>query len=228
MKFLRVATSFLKRFNNSQPSESQSSSAIKNLIQGKIVVFGVVLLISGFFFLVILGSALSYSNYNVDIMALVDGSSGKKNTTSINNLTSTGGHQEIVEKGKTVLGAPYSNIYSGNDPSGFTCSGFTWWSYQQAGFEIPIAQGYYSYYTGYTNGENSQMWAVESRGHWKDNIEECNPGDLVFYSPVHDKYNTGHVAIYMGNNEIIEANYGGVQISTAVTGTFVGCGWPLD
>lgn len=228
MRFLRKASSFI---NSMKSSSSNGSNLIKRVggMLSKISMVHVILVAAPLLiFATSFLALLSLFNYKINLMQMADTKTNKANDSSSSSYSSTGGHQEIIEKGKTVLGAPYSGISWGNDPSGFTCSGFTWWSYQQAGFDIPIAQGYYSYYTGYTNGENSQMWAVESRGHWKDNIDDCNPGDLVFYSPVHDKYQTGHVAIYMGNNEVIEADFNGVEIDVAVRDQFVGCGWPLD
>ena len=227
MRFLRRASSFL---NNLKSSNSDGGNLISSIggVLSKISLVHIGLAAAPIIVIFIAFLTIfSLFNYKVNLMQMVDTKTNK--TGSSSSSSSTGGHQEIIEKAKSVMGSPYSGYYWGNDPSGFTCSGLTWWAYNQAGFEIPIAQGYYSYYTGYTNGENSQMWAVESRGHWKDSLEQCSPGDLVFYSPIGDKYTTGHVAIYMGNDEVIEAIPGpGVSINGASRDSFVGCGWPLD
>lgn len=230
MKFLRVASSFL---NNLKSSNSDGGNLISG-IGGFLSKISLVHI--GLFFVPLIVIAISFLtifslfNYKLNLMQMVDTKTNKASDSSSSSYSSTGSHQAIVDIAMQYLGEPYCDTGSVADPGGcgFNCSGLAWWAYEKAGFEIPHAQGYYSYYTGYTNGENSQMWAVESRGHWKNSTSECSPGDLVFYSPVHDKYQTGHVAIYMGNDQIVESNYGGVQVSAATTGTFVGCGWPLD
>lgn len=242
LNFLKEAYSMI----NGMKREGESTLSVLWRLIGRIFITTILpialpILIIGIISFTLIG----VMSYKFNVLRYVDSigrSYSYSSSSSDSSSTSypTGSHAAIVEIAKTQLGVPYSEYASYYCPRemddencdwrgvGFNCSGFTKWAYKKAGFDIPIAQGYYSYYTGYFNGENSQMWYIESRGHWKNSTSECNPGDLVLYSPVHDKYNTGHVAIYIGNDEIIEADYGGVQISPATTGTFVGCGWPLD
>ncbi len=228
MKFLKRAASL---FSGNNEKDNETFELVKNTIGGVFkagslpFVMPIVVLIFG---LAIAVMALMVNfGYKLNLMQVVD---PKTNKTDNSSSIATGTHQAIVDAAMQYLGEPYCETGSVADPGGcgFNCSGLAWWAYEKAGFTIPHAQGYYSYYTGYTNGEDSQMWWVESRGHWKNSTSECSPGDLVFYSPVNDKYNTGHVAIYMGNDQIVESNYGGVQVSDATTSSFVGCGWPLD
>ena len=226
MRFLRRASSFL---NNLKSSNSDGGNLINSIggVLSKISLVHIGLAAAPIIVIVIAFLTIfSLFNYKVNLMQMVDTKTNKTGSSS----SPTGTHQAIVDTAMQYLGEPYCDTGSVADPGGcgFNCSGLAWWAYEKAGFTIPHAQGYYSYYTGYTNGENSQMWWVESKGHWKNSTSECSPGDLVFYSPVHDKYQTGHVAIYMGNDQIVEANYGGVQVSDATTENFVGCGWPLD
>lgn len=68
--------------------------------------------------------------------------------------------------------------------TGTDCSGFAAAVYQHFGYDIGYAQ---------TGSEVTHGKAVAS-------LNEAQPGDLIFYS----KGNLHHVAIYMGNNQIVE------------------------
>ncbi len=137
---------------------------------------------------------------------------------------------------RAVVNAAYSQIgyaYSyENDYYGaydaFNCSGFSYWCYLQAGYTIPRKQGYYSYYWNENNMSYSQMWWVESRGNWTTNVSNLRPGDLVFFSPVYDKWRTGHVGVYVGNSMMIDAYPGyGVSVRSVYQSGFVGGGSPI-
>lgn len=137
---------------------------------------------------------------------------------------------KILAEAIKYLGVRYKGINQGTGPEdgGFTCSGFTWRAYNDAGIEIPIAQGIHSYYTDSYNGWDTQCGWTINNGHWTTNQEALQPGDLVFYSPVWDRTRTGHVAIYYGNGKVIHANGSPVAITPlSYGGNFVGGGWPL-
>ena len=138
--------------------------------------------------------------------------------------------ERIVECAKEYLGVPYKSIYGGTGPEdgGFTCSGLTWRAYHDAGVEIPVCQGIHSYYTGSYNGWDTQAGWTLNHGHFTEDEDELEIGDLVFYSPVWDMEQTGHVAIYVGDGMVIHANGAPVSIDPiSAGGTFVGGGWPL-
>ena len=138
--------------------------------------------------------------------------------------------ERIVECAKEYLGVPYKSIYGGTGPEdgGFTCSGLTWRAYHDAGIEIPVCQGIHSYYTGSYNGWDTQAGWVLNHGHFTEDEEDLEIGDLVFYSPVWDMEQTGHVAIYVGDGMVIHANGAPVAITPlSAGGNFVGGGWPL-
>lgn len=141
-----------------------------------------------------------------------------------------GWREDIIAAAESYLGVPYKGIYQGTGPDdgGFTCSGFVWRCYSDAGLEIPIAQGIHSYYTGSYNGWDTQAGWTLSNGHWTEDADELELGDLVFYSPVWDPERTGHVAIYHGDGMVIHANGAPVAITPLWEGgNFVGGGWPL-
>lgn len=111
-----------------------------------------------------------------------------------------GGHKtEAASFGDTVadialdyIGVPY--VWGGTSPSGFDCSGFTSYTYKQAGVTLPRTAA-----DQYTKGQ-----AVS-----KSNLTE---GDLVFFSTY--KAGASHVGIYLSDNKFVHASSKGVKISS--------------
>jgi peptidoglycan DL-endopeptidase CwlO len=98
---------------------------------------------------------------------------------------------QAVQIAMGELGVPY--VWGGASPAGFDCSGLTMWVYAQLGIHL-------DHYTG------SQWNAGPHVAR-----DQLAPGDLVFFEP-----GIGHVGLYIGNNEFIEAPHTGgvVQISS--------------
>ncbi len=135
----------------------------------------------------------------------------------------------IVNAAYSQIGAAYTeaNDYYEKDVA-FNCSGFSYWCYKEAGYTVPRKQGYYSYYWNENNKEYSQMWWVEKRGNWTTNVSNLNAGDLVFFSPINDKWHTGHVGVYVGGSQMIDAFPGyGVSKRSVYQSGFVGGGSPI-
>ena len=140
---------------------------------------------------------------------------------------------KAIAAARSQIGTAYTTEGSAYYPGvAFNCSGLTWWAYYKAGVNLSHAQGYYSYYTGYANKKDSQMWQVYSKGNWVYKYSQLKPGDLVFFTPLDVKtnriYNTGHVGLYIGNGKMIDAGYDGVKIRSVKRATFVGGGSPLS
>ena len=88
--------------------------------------------------------------------------------------------QVAVDAALTRLG--YRYVYGAAGPNAFDCSGLTSWAWAQAGVSIP-----------HSSYSQSQLPYVP--------LDQLQPGDLVtYYSPVH------HVALYIGNGQIIDAS----------------------
>ena len=89
-----------------------------------------------------------------------------------------------------LLGAPYR--YGGMGPKGFDCSGLVLYSYRQAGITLPHS--------------------TEEQRHLGKSVRrsELRPGDLVFFDQQGKKH--GHVAIYVGNGEIVHAPSSGKRV----------------
>lgn len=89
--------------------------------------------------------------------------------------------------GETRIGDPY--VYGSTGPSTFDCSGFTGWSYAQAGVSLPR-----------TSQEQANV------GTRIYNIKDLKVGDLVFF------YNLDHVGIYAGNGQVLHAPHTGAVV----------------
>ena len=85
--------------------------------------------------------------------------------------------RQVVDYACQFVGNPY--VYGGTSlTDGCDCSGFTMSVYAHFGVKLP------------RTGQRNAGYAISS-------LSEAQPGDLLFYS--------GHVAIYMGNNQIVHA-----------------------
>jgi cell wall-associated NlpC family hydrolase len=89
------------------------------------------------------------------------------------------------------LGVPYR--WGGAVPAtGFDCSGLTRFVYAQLGVNLP-------HYAAYQFADFAKL-----------DPAELEPGDLVFFEPKFD--GPGHVALYIGNDQMIEAPHTGALV----------------
>lgn len=101
---------------------------------------------------------------------------------------SVGGALGAVQAAEGEVGVPY--VWGGNTPAGFDCSGLVQWAYAQVGISLP-------HYSGAQYDDTTQI-----------PLADIEPGDLLFYGPGGDE----HVAMYVGNGEMIEAPYTGASV----------------
>lgn len=127
---------------------------------------------------------------------------------TLTNSSSSGSNSDIVALAKQHLGTRYS--YGGASPSGFDCSGFTMYVYNQMGYSLP-----HSATSQWQSGLGTRVYS----------ISELQPGDLVFFND--PSRNAGkacsHAGIYIGNGQHIHSSSsrsGGVIISDLTSGYY--------
>ncbi len=102
--------------------------------------------------------------------------------------------QEVVNEASQFSGTPY--VWGGTTPEGFDCSGFTQYVYGQLGVQLP---------------RTSEMQATS--GSPVSSLAAAQPGDLVFFAGSDGTASSpGHVGIYVGNGEMIDAPHDGTTV----------------
>uniref|UniRef100_UPI002627FDA2 C40 family peptidase n=1 Tax=uncultured Olegusella sp. TaxID=1979846 RepID=UPI002627FDA2 len=115
--------------------------------------------------------------------------------------------QAAVSAALSRLNCTY--VYNASGPNQFDCSGLVWWAYKQAGVSIPRSQ------------HAGMFWQVYNSGTWTTNVYSLSAGDLVFYG---QPGATSHVALYIGDGQIVHANGTKVTVGNAVYGSYLGGG----
>ena len=121
---------------------------------------------------------------------------------------SSASSSSIVATARQHLGTRY--VYGGASPSGFDCSGFTMYVYQQYGYSLPhTATGQWQ------SGLGTKVWSIGA----------LQPGDLVFFND--PARNAGkacsHAGIYIGDGQFIHSSSSrsnGVIISSLTSGYY--------
>ncbi|MFE8937606.1 NlpC/P60 family protein [Streptomyces sp. NPDC007872] len=92
-----------------------------------------------------------------------------------------------VAAARGAVGRPY--VWGATGPSAFDCSGLMVWSYRQAGISLPRTSA-------------AQRYAGRQVP-----LSQARPGDLVTY-----RGDASHVAMYVGNGQVIHAPYPGARV----------------
>lgn len=106
-----------------------------------------------------------------------------------------GGHPEALDIGLTYVGVPY--VWGGSSPSGFDCSGLTYYVYGKIGIAIP---------------RTSRAQFAAGSHISSERLDLLLPGDLVFFGYKGDPGRVHHVGIYAGNGNYLHAPYSGASV----------------
>jgi cell wall-associated NlpC family hydrolase len=107
--------------------------------------------------------------------------------------------QTLVALAHQYMGTPY--VWGGKTPAGFDCSGFAQYIYGKVGISIP--------------GDTYAQWAAPNGRPVKQS--QLQPGDLVFFrgsdaKMVNGRLSPGHVGVYIGNGQMIDAPHTGSDV----------------
>ncbi|MCK1994478.1 LysM peptidoglycan-binding domain-containing protein [Peribacillus muralis] len=107
---------------------------------------------------------------------------------------------KLVSEAKKMIGTPYS--WAGASPSGFDCSGFIYYTFKKAGYDISRV----SSSTYYDMGKK---------------VTSPKSGDLIFFATGSSKAVVSHMGIYLGGGEFIHASSSkGVTITSTSNSYF--------
>ncbi|MER6364101.1 C40 family peptidase [Kitasatospora sp. NPDC001527] len=135
------------------------------------------------------GAAASGSSSADSAAASSAGSSAESSDAA---PASGGDVESAVDFALAQLGKPFRT--AGNGPDGFDCSGLVQQSFRRAGVSLPrVANDQYAATTPVTAGQ-------------------LRRGDLLFWSDDRTARGIHHVAIYLGNNQYVEAARPGTSI----------------
>ena len=113
-----------------------------------------------------------------------------KATEPTNAPPPSSGAAAAIEEAKRQLGKPYE--WGGSGPDTYDCSGLTSWAWRAGGKSLPHS--------------SQAQYSATSRVAFAD----IQPGDLLFYGdPIH------HVALYIGDGQMIEAPETGKNVRYA-------------
>ena len=109
---------------------------------------------------------------------------------SVRTTAASGPAATAIAYARAQLGKPY--VYGATGPDAFDCSGLVQAAWQTAGVSIPRT--------------SEEQWAQ------LPHVSSPQPGDLVFYSGSPIDPPPGHVTMYVGGGQMIEAYGAGVPI----------------
>ena len=111
---------------------------------------------------------------------------------------------KVVTLAQKYIGVPY--VYTGQSPSGFDCSGFTYYVFKNAA-GITLKR------TAYSQGYDDKYQKITNKA-------DLKVGDILFFNTVTtDDDLCDHAGIYLGSNQFIHASSGGGKVMISSLGT---------
>lgn len=115
-------------------------------------------------------------------------------TTTGSTDTTTGvSGEDVVAEARKYLGVPY--VWGGTSPDGVDCSGLVQLVYKSLGVDLPRVS--------YQQAQSGQPVA---------SMAEAQPGDLIAWDNSSRNNGVDHIAIYIGNGQMIEAPRTGLDV----------------
>ncbi|GAA1147601.1 hypothetical protein GCM10009664_14450 [Kitasatospora gansuensis] len=108
---------------------------------------------------------------------------------------SAGGAEAAIAFARSKIGLPY--IWGGEGPAGYDCSGLTMMAWRRAGKSL----------THFAADQYAESTPVS--------YAQLRPGDLVFWTDTGRARDIHHVALYIGDDQMIEAPRPGMAIKQA-------------
>ena len=140
--------------------------------------------------------AASASASGTDLISLLmsaQAAGGGITTSATPSTTGPTGAAAVAEADK-FLGTPY--VWGGSSPGGFDCSGLVQYVYAQLGVNLPR-----------TSQEQATVGTAVS------GLAAAQPGDLLFFAGSDGTASApGHVGIYVGNGQMLDAPYTGTNV----------------
>lgn len=122
--------------------------------------------------------------------------SGQSGTSlSAGSLTPGGGsalRDKIISLGMQYIGTPY--VWGGTTPGGFDCSGLMQYIFGKNGVKLP------------------RISYQQANFGTRVGLNKLQPGDLVAWDDSSRNSGADHVALYIGNGQILEAPHTGAQV----------------
>ncbi|SDJ08628.1 C40 family peptidase [Salimicrobium halophilum] len=108
------------------------------------------------------------------------------------DTSASAGNSEIVAAAENLLGIPYQ--YGGTTRAALDSSGFINETFEQVGVDV--------------SRTHAGIWANNGT-----HVSSPSVGDVVFFEGTYDTAGPSHSGIYIGDNQMIHAGSGGVEVS---------------
>ncbi|WP_371494239.1 C40 family peptidase [Kitasatospora sp. NBC_00374] len=142
------------------------------------------------------------THYDVYLSRIGGGTGSSGSSGSGGSSAAAGSYEAAVQFALGEVGLPF--IWGGNGPDGYDCSGLVQQAYRRAGVSLPRV----------ANDQYAATTPISS--------SSLRRGDLLFWSVTGKAADIEHVAIYLGNNQYVEAARPGtkIRISTLSSGYY--------